>query len=44
MNWRAFLGTLSATALTAGGAVFAFIVLVDPWDTVCFRRRWTVRP
>lgn len=36
MNWRAFLGTLLATAGAAGGAVFAFIVLVDPWDTVWF--------
>ncbi len=36
MNWRAFLGTLSVTALAAGSAVFAFIVLADPWDTVWF--------
>ncbi len=36
MSWRGFLGTLLATALTAGGAVFAFIVLVDPWNTVWF--------
>ncbi len=36
MTWRGFLGTFLATALTAGGAVFAFIVLVDPWDTVWF--------
>ncbi len=36
MTWRGFLGTMSVTAVAAGGAVFAFIVLVDPWDTVWF--------
>jgi hypothetical protein len=36
VNWRTFVKTLAASTLVGAGAVYAWILLVDPYDDVWF--------